>query len=181
MSHTNFKSHYCHGIKGIKVGFVFSYPHSKSRNEGKPLSGMAAVNLNNLLCKLNKNYPSLFPYCNWNSYRITNSYTQTNNNNFKTLTDLKLISQADNIARIMDEINGIQLVICFGEKAYFAVKKTTDKYKLNYHVIKVGDLNNSNISRSIHLLNKKNKPRIRTNFRVLELYQNIVNEINNIR
>lgn len=177
MSNTITKSHYCHGLNGVKVGFVFSYPGSKNQFEGKPLNGMAVINLNHLLCRLNKSYPILFPFCKWNSYRITNSYTKKIYPTGKKVYDLEIISDENNLKRIKDEIKGIDTLICFGEKAYFAAKKTVDRFSLNHQLIKVMNFNNSNVSRSIQSQNKKNTTRVRTNFRVLEVYNDIIKKI----
>lgn len=157
----------------IQVGFIFSYPPSKTE-KGNSVKEMMSQ-LNHLLCKLNRKYQQLFPNCNYNCYPIT--YAYLNSLQINGGIDLKLISQESNLDRIKEDIKNLNIIICFGEKAHFAVKRVIELYNLNVRIIKVKNIHQP-YCRSIKRLDSKANVRVRSNFKVLDIYNEIDKQLN---
>ncbi len=157
----------------IQVGFIFSYPPSIAE-KGKSNKIMNSQ-LNHLLCKLNRKYDQLFPNCNYNVYPIT--YAYSNSLQVNGAIDLNLISQENNLKRIKTDLKGVNIIICFGEKAHFALKKVIEVYDFNIRIIKAKNMNQP-YCRSIKKLDEKTSVRVRSNFKVLDIYKEIEKQLN---
>ena len=109
------------------VAFVFSCPGSKEYENRQPVSGRTGANLDSLLEILRDSYSleQLFgSFCRYD-YRITNASSQIHHNSLdkKSEPNYSEISNVDNLARLKQELNGFKIIIAFGVKAIYAVKK----------------------------------------------------------
>lgn len=158
----------------LKSGFIFSYPAPIHCKPSRPVNHKTEIQFNKLLARLNKKYPVLFPYCQWSYYKVIQSYTQQNTH--PQLIDLTTISDNDNLKRIYDEIKDLSIVVCFGEKAYYAARKVEQTFHTKLKIIKTKDMNNP-LERHIKLSNQTSTKRVRTNYDVLIQYNDIEKQL----
>ncbi len=151
------------------VGFIFSYKGYKEIQEQKPISGLTEINFNHLLSKLNRKYPELFPFTNWKNYKITNAYDSNQ------MYDKSVIKELNNLQRIKNQLDGLSMVICLGETAYFAAKNVVKEFNLPIQIIKTKNLH-CPASRHIKTL-QQNIKRTRTNYQIIELFNELDKEL----
>ncbi|QVK19094.1 hypothetical protein KHQ81_05155 [Mycoplasmatota bacterium] len=161
----------------MKSGFIFSYP-SPILNKGCfPIDRKTETQLNKLLARLNRKYPTLFPSCQASYYTIVSSYTKENIH--PKFIDITTISDYDNLSRIKDEIKDLSIVICFGEKAYYAAKKVEQTFNIQFIIIKTKEISYS-LNRHINSFNQTSPKRVRTNYNVLTQFNDIDKQLINI-
>ena len=112
----------CHlniGNKKNKVAFVFSCPGQSEEKAQKPAAGQTGKNLDALLVYLNKKNSTIFRDTDRYEYRITNAWDKVEfkSRTGRTEATKKEISTEENISRMKRELNGMDIVIFFGEKA----------------------------------------------------------------
>lgn len=149
-----------------RIGFILSYPLSNTNN----LDNKLAIQFNKLIAKLNHKYPDYFPSIVYNNYFITTAYIKEKK--LQGDNQKLLVSNEKNLLRLKNELENLKIIICFGEKAYFAAKKVKELYNLDYKIIKTKSFAYP-VSRHIKTLyNNKNK-HIRSNFNVLTQFKDI--------
>lgn len=111
--------HFNMGKKKNKVAFVFSCPGQNEEKAQKPVAGQSGKNLDTLLVYLNKKNSTIFRYTDRYSYRITNAWDTVEfvSRTGRTEATKKEISTKENISRVKKELDGMDIVIFFGEKA----------------------------------------------------------------
>lgn len=127
MCDTKRNSHFCEGKVENALAFVFSCPGQKEKVNNMPVSGTTGKNLNILIGILKeKNIYNLsklfFSDCIY-SYRITNAskeihYKKLDNKTEPTCFE---ILDSSNICRLIEELDNIECIIAFGEKANCAI------------------------------------------------------------
>ncbi len=161
----------------FKVGFIFYYPILHNSKTKIRFDQKTTFQLNNLLARLNRKYPDLFPHCHYSSYKIISVYNKVHKHPKQIL--FNDIYESDNLLRIKEELEGIDTIICLGEKGYVAIQKVLNLYPLNINVIKTKALSYP-VSRHIKLNNQGNPSRVRTNFNILSLYNDIDKKISSL-
>lgn len=107
-------------IGHLPVAFVFSTPGAKEKSSGRPVTGVTGENLSLALMHLHSELPTVFSSTERYAYRITNAYNWPT---AKSLGDKssqaadRLITTPTNIARVVKEIDGCNVVILCGLKA----------------------------------------------------------------
>lgn len=102
------------------LAFVFSVPGRLEIQACRPVSGVTGENLEMALAHLNKMMPHLFPSPDRYAYRIANAYRHPMAKALghrKTEASAKQILHSENIARVISEINGCDLVVLCGKNA----------------------------------------------------------------
>lgn len=159
-------------IKKDQVGFVFSYlPYN---NKEYFIDNKTAILLNKLLARLNNKFPNYFSKCLYHNYRYTTALSNMIDNDL----DLKSITSEKNIARIYEEIKDLGIVICFGEKAHFAVNKVKEVYNTHFQIIKTRMLALP-VSRHIKSMSQNNFKALRANFQIISHYNEIEKQLLN--
>lgn len=156
--------------KKLKSGFIFSYPASIHSKGSYPIDYKTEIQFKKLLARLNNKYPTIFPTCRSSYYMLIHSYTKQNTD--PKLIDLTIISDYDNLNRIKEEIKDLSIVICFGEKAYYAARKVVQLFHIKLKIIKTKEIGYS-LSRHINALNQTSTKRVRTNYNVLTQFNDI--------
>ena len=129
-SHSSICQHYNKG-KTPKVALVFSCPGANEEKQGMPVCGTTGERVEELLRNLRSKGVFTTYECRYD-FRITNAHSEakyktSRDPNAPTEPTLKEIEQSGNIDRLYKELkdtittNG--LIICFGKKAFYAVKK----------------------------------------------------------
>lgn len=119
--------------KGIStVGFMFACPGQKEMNDGCVVAGTTGKNLDRLLAILvaseNEDIRRLFPSSDRYDYLITNA---SNIVHYPALDATSLPSNReyqhpDNLARLRDELKGLDYLITFGVQAHIASELLKD-------------------------------------------------------
>ena len=106
-----------------RVVFVFSCPGQKEAQAGMPCSGRTGKNLDLLLTQLHQKYPCYFSSQKRYDYRIINASTKVHymKKTGDTEPSEPEIDDSNNIARIEASLHKDDIVICFGEKAKYAI------------------------------------------------------------
>lgn len=104
----------------LPVAFVFSVPGSHEKTAGYPIAGATGENLSFALELLHSELPAVFSSTDRYAYRITNAYSKPI---AKSLGDVSSqasdiqVQAPENIARVLRDLNGCNLVILCGLKA----------------------------------------------------------------
>jgi hypothetical protein len=121
-----------HFWKGrFSVGFVFSVPGTHEANEGKPLFDASGKNLDQALsAHLTRSLPGIFPSADRYDYRITNAYhapmSKARGDKVTEAAAAKILAP-ENIARVIRELEGVDLVLLCGKKAQLLALALADR------------------------------------------------------
>ncbi len=139
-----FSPHYCHGTQS--TAFVLSVPGAAEAAAGRPVSGDTGANLDAALHLLHAEDPTNFPSTGRYEYRITNAFAKAR---AKSLGDSSSeardaeVVEAQNVARVIEELNGCDLVVLCGRKAQLLAGKLGPYGK---RVVKVAHPGNSGLN-----------------------------------
>lgn len=157
--------------KDKKVALIFSAPGKFEDDNKRPVAGKTGENLKALLIKLQEN--NLFKeYKCIYDFTITNSVTTVEfiNKTQRTQATNKEICINENLKRLANELNEISdYIICFGEKAKYAVKQIKSCLNENVKIINTRHLS----PRAFNRINGKNTYEERLNF----YYESIINQM----
>ena len=110
--------HFCRG--DIAVAFVFSAPGDEERRQGRPVAGDTGANLELALGHLRSALPVLFRSAHRYDYRITNAWPEpiavALGHRASEGSDSQ-IRDPDNVRRVLQELEGCNLVVLSGSKA----------------------------------------------------------------
>jgi hypothetical protein len=110
--------HFCRG--DIAVAFVFSAPGDEERRQGRPVAGDTGTNLELALGHLHSALPMLFRSVHRYDYRITNAWPDpiavALGHRASEGSDAQ-IRDPDNVQRVLQELEGCNLVVLSGNKA----------------------------------------------------------------
>jgi hypothetical protein len=130
--------HFCRG--DIAVAFVFSAPGDEERRQGRPVAGDTGANLELALGHLHSALPLLFRSAHRYDYRITNAWPEpiavALGHRGSEGYDIQ-IRNPHNVQRVLQELEGCNLVILSGNKARLlaeAVKGSGRRYVKVPHV-----------------------------------------------
>ncbi len=114
-------AHTAHHWQGqLPVAFVFSVPGAHEKFASCPVAGATGENLSFALKHLHTELPAVFSTTDRYAYRITNAYSKPI---AKSLGDASsqasnsLVQTPENIARVLRDLDGCNLVILCGIKA----------------------------------------------------------------
>lgn len=110
--------HYNHGR--IPIAFVFSAPGAREVEENRPASGKTGENLQVALAYLAQRRPKLFTSTDRYAYRITNAHDAPLARSLgdkRTEAAISEVLKAENVKRVLDEIEGCQHVVLCGRRA----------------------------------------------------------------
>jgi hypothetical protein len=158
-------------IADKEVGFIFSYPAFKKGKSKNLLDYKTMLHFNKLLAKLNHKYAQFFPHCNYLDYPITTAFTKNHD-----IHNSSMINNEANLTRIYQIVKKLDLIVCLGEKAYFAGNLVKQKYHLNYQMIKTRSLSYP-VSRHIKLIDNNNLKHVRTNFNIFIQFKEIERQL----
>ena len=111
-------AHYCHGT--LLTAFVLSVPGAKEVSAGKPVSGDTGKNLDAALQCLHSIDPANFPSTARYDYRITNAFSEPRAKSLghgSSEAKPSEIRADKNVARVIEDLSGCELVILCGNKA----------------------------------------------------------------
>jgi len=104
----------------LPVAFVFSVPGAHERFAGRPVAGATGENLSFALGYLHFELPAVFSSTDRYAYRITNAYGKPiakSLGNASSQASDSQVQAPENIARVLSELDGCNLVILCGLKA----------------------------------------------------------------
>lgn len=111
-------AHYNRGC--LPVAFVFSAPGAAESKWRRPVASFTGVNLSAALEHLYTARPDLFPSRDRYDYRITNVHraplAKALGDRVTEAADGKIV-EAQNVKRVVEELEGVQLVVLCGLKA----------------------------------------------------------------
>jgi hypothetical protein len=110
--------HFCRG--DIPVAFVFSAPGERELCQGRPVAGETGTNLELALKHLHSALPMLFRSMHRYDYRITNAWPEpiaVGLGHSGSEGSNAQIRDPDNVQRVLEELEGCNLVILSGNKA----------------------------------------------------------------
>jgi hypothetical protein len=107
-----------------KVAFLFSCPGQEEEKQGRPVSGRTGIHLIKLLEILARKCPNVFKFFDIYQYRITNAwkfieYLKKTGRREAKISEIK---QKENLLRIDNELQNMEIVILFGKKAQSVLK-----------------------------------------------------------
>ncbi len=111
-------AHYWQGQ--LPVAFVFSVPGSHEKSASYPVAGATGENLSFALEHLHSELPAVFSSTDRYAYRITNAYSKPIAKSLGDASSQASNSQvqaSENIARVLRDLDGCNLVILCGIKA----------------------------------------------------------------
>jgi len=148
------------------IGFIFSYM--------KPISPQPLYRfkqqVNDLLVRLNKHYPTIFPYTNYAQYCLIWPIDKPSNN--PNYVEYAMINEPANLERLKTVVKDLDTLICIGEKAHFAIQKMLELYPKDINIIKTRNLVYP-ISRHIKRNYNEEPSRFRTNMQVINIFKEI--------
>ncbi len=119
----NTSAYFNPGLQNCKIALVFSCPGKNEESANKPVAGKTGNNLNQVLSRLNQQFPLIFQSTDRYDYRITNATTTPlyKERDGRTEGTKNEISDPQNLKRLYDEIRAYEYVLSFGDKARYAV------------------------------------------------------------
>ena len=119
MSGPGTNAHYCPGLPGIRVGFLFSAPGRLEEEKGAPVAGVTGANLDAALAWLHANDPAAFPSADRYDYRITNAFAEVLYEGMHGRTEATKaeVLAPENLARVRAELSGVEAIVLCGGKA----------------------------------------------------------------
>lgn len=122
-----FSAHFCHGH--LPVAFVFSVPGEEESRLSRPVAGDTGENLESALVLLQSARPAIFRSVHRYDYRITNAFTEPTavglGHSASEAKDSR-IRDPRNVVRILQELEGCNLVILCGRKAQLLLKPISE-------------------------------------------------------
>lgn len=104
----------------IALAFIFSAPGDEERRQGRPVAGGTGTNLELALGHLHSALPKLFRSVHRYDYRITNAWPEpiavALGHGASERSDAQ-IRDPDNVRRVLQELEGCNLVVLSGNKA----------------------------------------------------------------
>jgi hypothetical protein len=121
---------------GARTGFVFICPGRHEANRGYPCAAGTGANLNRALAVLSEARAQDFVSSNRAAYVVTNAWP---NVEYPALTGRSVPSepevlQSENLARLAEELRGLQVVVACGQQAHVAVRALQQSGRLAAHV-----------------------------------------------
>lgn len=115
---------HCQPCAGATLAFVFICPGRHEANRGYPCAAGTGANLLRALSELHRQAPLWFPSAGREAYVVTNAWAQVE---YPALTGRSVPTEAEvlapaNLARLADEIAGVERVIACGTQAHAAVR-----------------------------------------------------------
>lgn len=119
MSERRTSAHYCHGLPGARVAFLFSAPGRLEEAKGAPVAGVTGANLNAALAWLREQEPALFPSADRYDYRVTNAFAEVlyEGKHGRTEATRAEVLAPSNVQRVLEELKGVEAVVLCGGKA----------------------------------------------------------------
>lgn len=154
-----------------KVGFVFAYPNGLDQALSKMQVGSLGMNFQNLLYRLNRKHPNVFPSTTKTAYSIINVYPKAIVE--ESACDLTIIDQSDNLERIQNLIQDLDIIVCFGGKAQYIVNKISRHYDAQFKIIKAPNLMWTNTTKRA----KYNMRSALTDYRTVDVFNEIIQQI----
>lgn len=127
------------------VGFIVD-------NDKMVIDNRIKSQLNKLIVKLNRKFPTLFPLNDLNSYKMINCEEALNTLNLKVF-------------------------ICFGNEAFYIINKIVKNKNQNVKIIKINPFNYTSLTRRARINTNNEKFRVRTNYQLLDAYREIEKEL----
>jgi hypothetical protein len=118
-----YTAHYWQGQ--LPIAFVFSVPGAHEKFSSCPVTGATGENLSFALKHLHTELPAVFSSTDRYAYRITNAYSKPMAKSLGDASSQASNSQVqspENIARILRDLGGCNLVILCGIKAQLLAK-----------------------------------------------------------
>jgi len=112
------RPHYWKGE--LPIAFVFSVPGARENLADRPVSGATGENLSHALEYLCSQRPSVFSSVDRYAYRITNAFDRPIARSLGSASSEasnKQVQASENIARVLTDLNGCNLVVLCGIKA----------------------------------------------------------------
>ncbi len=112
-------AHYCPGVPGVRVAFLFSAPGRLEEEKSAPVAGVTGANLDAALAWLRGVEPALFPSGNRYDYRVTNAFAEVlyEGKHGRTEASRAEVLAPANVARVLRELDGVEAVVLCGGKA----------------------------------------------------------------
>lgn len=113
-----YSAHYCRGK--LPTAFVLSVPGAAEADKRRPVSGDTGKNLDLALACLSSRNPTLFPSSRRYDYRITNAFAEPRAKSLGHASSEAKASEirtSANIARVIKDLSGCNLVLLCGKKA----------------------------------------------------------------
>lgn len=113
------RAHYCPGLPGVRVAFLFSAPGRLEERAGAPVAGGTGANLDDALAWLHRQAPGLFPSPRRYDYRVTNAFAEVlyEGKHGRTEASKAEILAPENLARVLRELEGVEAVVLCGGRA----------------------------------------------------------------
>lgn len=115
----DYKVAYQKGREDNKVALMFSCPGQEELRKGEVCAGQTGKNTEYFIACLHKIRPDIFQYPDKADYLITNASDKVHYMELTGDTEAsdKELYAPDNIERVRKELEGKDIVICFGDKA----------------------------------------------------------------
>lgn len=144
------------------VAFVFSCPGQKEELAGKVCAGKTGENLEILIRYLHEKRPEIFPSPLRGSYTITNASDRVHYMALTKDTEASYpeIAEPANIERLSSELQGCSVVVCMGDRADYAVRRTS----VGARILRGEHLGHQNLNRNYQVdgetASDRNKQRV---------------------
>ncbi|WP_177225034.1 hypothetical protein [Variovorax sp. 770b2] len=128
------------------TAFCFSVPGAKEKDSGMPVTGMTGKNLEEALAILTQARPEAFPSPARFDYRITNAFAPALARSLgdeRTEATRREILDPVNVARVRQELEGMQLVVLCGNRATYLKE---DLLKAGLNVIQCSHTSNQGLN-----------------------------------
>lgn len=157
--------------KDPRVVFVFSCPGQEEAKEQRVCAGQTGKNLDILIGYLHSMRPDVFKYVNRYDYRITNASTEVEYKGKTGKTEAKTaaIKAVENIARLQEETQNAEYILCMGRNARIAMECVATKGK----IIESRHLGFSSINR----IQVESQGEMATNLRIKAIAEEIVSKL----
>lgn len=112
-------AHYCPGLPGVRVAFLFSAPGRLEEAKGAPVAGVTGANLDAALAWLHGVEPARFPSGSRYDYRVTNAFAEVlyEGKHGRTEASRAEVLAPANVERVRRELAGVEAVVLCGGKA----------------------------------------------------------------